>query len=147
MDNKTKYTEQTRSSSDQLSNRLRMVELFSNTEIPDDELLTNLGLFMRSGCLAKILYLNELYQLIEDVPGVICEFGIWWGQSLAVFENLRAIYEPYNYNRKIIGFDTFSGYASVTDKDVKTDTIKPGGYSVCSDWQAELSKILAVHEA
>lgn len=147
MKNKKDYTEQSRSSSNQVSNREKLVELFSFSEIPHDELLTNLGLFMRSGCLAKMLYLNELYQFIVDVPGVICEFGTWWGQSLATFENLRAIYEPYNYNRKILGFDTFSGYSSITNKDVKTDTIKSGGYAVRKDWETQLAKILAVHEA
>lgn len=33
------------------------------------------------------------------------EFGVRWGQNLALFESFRGIYEPYNYNRKIVGFD------------------------------------------
>lgn len=140
------YTEQTRSSRAQLDNRAKLLELFENTQIPKDELLTNLALYMRSGCLAKILYLDELYDKIIDVPGVICEFGTWWGQSLATFENLRAVYEPYNYNRKIIGFDTFDGYASITNKDVQSETIVENGYSVKRGWEKELAEILTTQE-
>ena len=29
--------------------------------------------------LSRIIYYNELYQKIIDVPGVICEFGVQWG--------------------------------------------------------------------
>ena len=36
------------------------------------------------------------------------EFGVQYGLSLSYFK-LRAIYEPYNYSREIIGFDTFKG--------------------------------------
>ncbi len=30
--------------------------------------------------------------------------------SLAILSNFRGIYEPYNFSRKIIGFDTFEGF-------------------------------------
>lgn len=78
----------------------------------DEHLMVSLGLFMRSSALTKILFVHELYSLIKDIPGVIMEFGCWWGQNLILFENLRAIYEPFNQARRIIGFDTFQGYVN-----------------------------------
>ena len=36
---------------------------------------------MNVGALSKLLYLNDLYQRIIDVPGVICEFGVQWGTT------------------------------------------------------------------
>jgi hypothetical protein len=62
--------------------------------------------------LSRILYYNNLYQKIIDIPGVICEFGVQWGATLAQLINLRGMYEPFNHGRKIFGFDTFEGNCS-----------------------------------
>ena len=40
------------------------------------------------------------------------EFGVEWGSTLSLLIKLRSIHEPYNYSRKIIGFDTFSGFTN-----------------------------------
>ena len=101
---------------------------------------------MRSSALTKILYINELYELILDIPGVIMEFGIWWGQNIILFENLRAIYEPFNYDRRVVGFDTFEGYKSITDQDVDSETIKTGGYTVSENYQNYLFDLIDFHE-
>jgi hypothetical protein len=140
------YIEETKSSDQQLEQRKKLYELFSERPLPDDQLLTNLGLYMRSSAVAKILFINELYEIIKDVPGVIMEFGTWWGQNLVLFENLRAIYEPFNQNRKIIGFDTFKGYPNISSKDKASKTIKVGGYTVCEGYKDYLTRLLAYHE-
>jgi hypothetical protein len=108
--------------------------------------MTNLGLYMRSGALARLLFLNEIYQMILPLPGLVCEFGVWWGQSLAVFENLRAVYEPYNYTRRIIGFDTFTGYRGISELDKRSDTITEGVYGVPEQYEMYLDKLLNCHE-
>ena len=114
--------------------------------LPEDELLVNLGLFQRSSQIAKILFLNELYELIYDIPGVIMEFGCWWGQNLCVFENLRAIYEPFNQNRKIIGFDTFTGYTQLSSKDISGGTVKESGHRLPEGYENYLEDLLSCHE-
>jgi len=90
--------------------------------------------------------LNELYELIYDVPGVILEFGCWWGQNLCVFENLRATYEPFNQNRRIIGFDTFEGYSELSTNDKEGETIKETGHNLPSGYPEYLEKLLSCHE-
>lgn len=114
--------------------------------MPDEQLLVNLGLYMRSSALSKVLYANELYQNILNIPGVIMEFGTWWGQNIILFENLRAIYEPFNYDRRIIGFDTFEGYPKLSDKDVKSETIKVEGYTVTLNYAKYLLELIDYHE-
>jgi hypothetical protein len=101
---------------------------------------------MRSSVVAKFLYVNELYQLIIDTPGVIMEFGVWWGANLAIFESLRAVYEPYNYTRKVIGFDTFKGYASISAKDGVDNLVMTGNYSVNDNYLDHLTELLDYHE-
>jgi hypothetical protein len=140
------YRMETKATEQQLAHRETLYRLFAERPMPDDQGLICLGLFMRSSALAKILFINEAYQLIVDQPGVIVEFGTWWGQNLVLFENLRAIYEPFNQTRRIIGFDTFSGYPSVSERDSSSDTIKVGGYNVSRDYRAYLEELLDYHE-
>jgi len=105
----------------------------------------HLSLFTTRQALSRQIYFDSLYRQLLDVPGVICEFGVQWGSSLATLANLRGIYEPYNYSRHIYGFDTFSGFASVDVRDGPDCEV--GDYSVIAGYEKELEKILALHEA
>lgn len=140
------YKMETKSSDEQVAHRELLYQLFRDRPIPDEELLICLGLFMRSSALTKILFVDEAYKLILDQPGIIVEFGTWWGQNLVLFENLRAIYEPFNQSRRVIGFDTFEGYSDISDKDKPSETIKIGGYKVSEGYQDYLSQLIDYHE-
>ena len=120
------YIPHNKTSEKQFSARERLYRLFRERPLSDEELLINMGLYMRSSALAKILFLNELYQKVVGIPGSMMVFGTWWGQDMTVLQNLRAVYEPYNYTRKVIGFDTFKGYPRLSSKDKESETIKVG---------------------
>lgn len=141
------YTNVLRGSAEEIRAREVILSLFKETPIPDDEMLVNLGAYLRSPLLAKILYLNELYQRIESLPGIIVEFGVWWGANLALFESFRSVYEPYNWTRKVVGFDTFQGYPSVSAKDGTSAYAAVGGYTVAEGYEQYLSRLLDAHEA
>src|SRR3990167_1746316 len=124
----------------------RLVGLIKQTTIPDDEILGNLGLFLKRHTLSRILFMQELYKQIINVNGSIVEFGVRWGQNMALFESFRGMYEPYNYTRKIIGFDTFSGFPEIDQKDGSAHCAVENGYSVTDCYEAELEMILKLHE-
>jgi hypothetical protein len=145
MSSKFGYQPQNRSSEQQVANRQSLLELFAGTPLPPDELVSNLGLYMRSGIFARILFLDEIYRKILAVPGDVVEFGTWWGQSLVTFLNLRAVYEPY-CARRIIGFDTFAGYPQPGPNDRPSETIRSGGYTVSKDYESYLADLLNYHE-
>ena len=128
------------------SNRETFVNLFKECPIPDEEILSQLGLFIKRQDLSRILLMNELYQMILPIHGCVMEFGVRWGQNLALFESFRGLYEPYNNNRKFIGFDTFSGFPSVHEKDGDSDIIHEGAYSVTENYEPYLEQILNCHE-
>jgi hypothetical protein len=140
------FKQQTRASKPQLREREKLFELFSKRPMSDEDVLTNTALFTRASVLAKQLWLNELYTKILPIPGIVVEFGVWWGQTLAMCSNLRAIYEPYNHVRKVVGFDTFTGYSSFSEKDSRSPEIQPGGYSVGNDYPRYLEELLSYHE-
>ncbi len=95
--------------------------------------------------LSRLLYLNTLYNLILDVPGVVCEFGVKWGTSLTQLINLRGMYEPYNHSRKIFGFDTFEGHAAIDTKDGCLP--KVGDFSTLDEYEKILEEILLIQES
>jgi hypothetical protein len=125
--------------------RATFMQQFTESPIPDSELLQNLGLYINRPALSRVLFMHELYQKIVDVHGVIMEFGVRWGQNMALFSNFRGIYEPYNYNRKIIGFDTFSGFPDIDSKDGAE--VAAGDYGVTEDYEDYLELLLDYHES
>jgi hypothetical protein len=129
----------------EIDQRNKFLQLFKNTAIPDNEVLENLGIFLKRQTLSRILFMDELYKKIINVHGVVMEFGVRWGQNLALFESFRGIYEPYNYNRKIIGFDTFNGFPEVHSKD--GGMVHSGDYSVTSNYEHYLEEVLIYHES
>jgi hypothetical protein len=141
-----KITSQNQTSEKVASNRERLFRLFKDRPMDDEELLVNLGMYMRSGALAKILFLDEIYRMVVGIPGHVMEFGVWWGQSIATFENLRAIHEPYNHQRRIVAFDTFTGYPEVGAKDRRSDIISEGVYKVNEGYEAYLAELVDFHE-
>lgn len=94
--------------------------------------------------LSRLLYYSQLYQQIIEVPGVICEFGVHWGATMTELINLRSIYEPFNYSRTIVGFDTFEGFPSVSKEDGAYSEV--GDHNSIAGYEAVLDEILRIHE-
>ena len=65
---------------------------------------------------------------------------------MVVFENLRAIYEPFNKTREIVGFDTFEGYKNFTDIDKESDVFMEQTYQVFDNYENYINKLLITHE-
>ena len=126
--------------------RASFVELYKQNPIPDFEVLDNLNLFIKRQSLSRMLMLNDMYKQIVNLHGIVCEFGVRWGNNLALYESFRGMYEPYNWNRKIVGFDTWEGFPSVHKKDGIDDIIQENAYSTIKGYEEYLEKILSFHE-
>lgn len=128
----------------EIDNRKEFYNLYLENPLPEDEVLANLGLFINRQNLSRILFMNEIYKKIINVHGVVMEFGVRWGQNLALFESFRGMYEPFNINRKIIGFDTFEGFPQVHEKDGNLN--KVNDYQVTDRYEEYLEKVMEYHE-
>ncbi|AEA45766.1 CalS11 [Fluviicola taffensis DSM 16823] len=122
-------------------------KLYEQCPIPKEQILNNLGLFAKRQVLSRILMMNDMYKKIVNLHGIVCEFGVHWGNNLALFESFRGMYEPYNYNRKIVGFDTFEGFPSVHEKDGNSKIIEKGAYSTTKGYEEYLEQVLKYHES
>lgn len=131
------------STASEVERKRALVRRLRDSPVPDTELLDNLGLYLTRQTLSRIGFMQRIYAEIVPVHGVIMEFGVRWGQNLALFSNFRGMYEPYNYNRKIIGFDTFAGFPSVAAED--GSRVSAGDYAVTEGWQDELEALLDFH--
>jgi hypothetical protein len=123
-----------------------LVALLQSSPIPPGEILANLSLYLTRSTLSQILFMSHLYSSILTIHGVVMEFGNRWGRNLALFSSLRNIFEPHNYGRKIVGFDTFEGFPSIAPEDGQDAAIKVGALSVAPDYQACLDELLTIHE-
>lgn len=126
--------------------RNELVKLFRNSPIPDDQILLNLGLFINSKTMARILFMNYIYQKIVDIPGVVFEFGCHWGQNSVLFSTFRGIYEPFNRHRKIVAFDTFDGFPSIDKNDGTSDLMEVGNLKLPLYYEDQLKAIMQCHE-
>ncbi len=125
----------------------RFVELLKSAPLPDDELLANLGLFLSSKNLSRVLFFEQIYRKIVGAHGIICEFGVRWGQTLSLLSALRGIHEPFNRHRKIVGFDTFSGFLGVAEEDGALSRCTDGSFSVSAGYEEYLGAVLETQEA
>lgn len=119
-------------------------EHYRKATLPADELLPNLGLFLTSKTLSRVLFFYEIYRKIVNTHGVIMEFGVRWGQSLALLSALRGILEPFNRHRKVIGFDTFAGFRGMGPEDGERCKTVDGSFSVSEGYDGYLEKLLAL---
>ncbi|MFL6122986.1 TylF/MycF/NovP-related O-methyltransferase [Actinophytocola sp.] len=126
--------------------RHRLARLLATTPIPPEELVDNLALYLRRQPLTDLLSLDALYRMILDIPGVIMEFGVHRGRHLASLTALRGVYEPYNPHRRIVGFDTFTGFPDVSDIDTTSPGAVTGRFALTDDYPRHLREVLDSHE-
>lgn len=134
-------------SASETRNRDQMHALLKRAPIPDDQLLSNLGLFLESKNLARILCMDFLFRQIVDVHGVVMEFGTRWGQNMALFAALRGIYDPFNRHRKLVAFDTFTGFPGIAEQDKNHEMMKVGTLATTQGYENYLNDVVEMHEA
>lgn len=135
------------SSEEEQANRNDFYQLFRNAPLPPNEMLQNLALFIKRQDLSSMLFMIDMYKEIIETHGVIMEFGVRWGRNLALFSALRGLLEPFNHNRKIIGFDTWEGFPSVHPKDGSAEIIAEGSFNVTPNYEDFLAQVLDYHES
>lgn len=133
--------------SDTVPAKKSLIQLLRESPIPEAELGRNLGLYMDRQALSRLLFIRDLYEKIIPVHGNVVEFGTRWGQNLALFHSFRGFYEPFNMNRRIIGFDTFEGFPDVDARDGDYEHAREGAMGVVAGYEQHLDEVLAQHEA
>lgn len=84
--------------------------------------------FATKRSIARFLAKQQIYQQILNTTGIIVECGVFNGAGLFSWAQLANIFEPTNYTRKIVGFDTFEGFPEINEKQDNSGSArsKPG---------------------
>ena len=91
--------------------------------------------YAQKNCIARYLAHYELFKLVMETPGSIVECGVYQGAGVLGWAKLSSILEPNNHSRRVIGFDTFSGFpeggeANDTARDMSShpDMLREGAF-------------------
>lgn len=98
-----------------------MNAIFEKLPIPVTVKLDNFEKYVRRQSIARFLARYELFKLQQNIKGSIIECGVHWGGGLFAWAKLSSALEPYALDRRIFGFDTFSGFPALSEKDVNAE--------------------------
>lgn len=94
-----------------------MSKVFNKYNYDIIDKLNNFEKFIRRQTMSRFLARYELFKKIYRIKGSIIECGVHRGGGLMAWAKFSSAMEPYAIDRKIIGFDTFEGFAEINDKD------------------------------
>ena len=120
-------------------------EVFESSQCVTSDKLANFPKYVRRQEIARFLAHHEIFKRQLTVKGSVVECGIRHGGGLMSWAHLSATLEPYNYHRTIIGFDTFEGFPSVSDKDTGANA-KTGMFAESYDIYGELSSAITAFD-
>jgi len=122
-------------------------QYFESSALPTINKLQNFTKYVRRQDLSRFLAKNELYNLQIDIPGSIVECGTYMGGGAMSFAQLDSINCPYNHNRKVIVFDTFEGFPSISQKDDNDEiAYKKGDLATLDNMEDELLKSIELYD-
>jgi hypothetical protein len=104
--------------------------------------------FASRQAIAKFLARHEIFKRTLGINGSVVECGVLHGGGLLTFAKLSSIYEPVNHTRKVIGFDTFAGFPSVSGTDTSRGTsehLSTGGLTGSS--REDVDEAIALYDA
>lgn len=107
--------------------------------------LENFPKYVRRQHLKRFLAMYEIYKHILPVKGSIVECGVYKGFGVMTWAKLCTMLEPENLTRRIYGFDTFSGFPRVGDKDKNPLALHEKG-ALYSDSYEELLELIVEYD-
>jgi hypothetical protein len=144
----SRFQQAGRSTEDEASYRSALDDYFGRAGGSIFERLENFAKFVPRQTLARYMALGEVFKLVLEVQGDILECGVNWGGGLMAFAQLSSILEPVNLQRRIVGFDTFSGFVKIACQDAKgalhTAERRAGGYA--ADCLTDLHECVSLYD-
>ncbi len=128
----------------------RLVDAFESSRIPAVQRLANFPAFVRRQDISRFLTKYELFRLSLPANGSVVECGVFAGGGLMSWYHFSAIHEPYNHTRKVIGFDTFSGFPAIhaADREGSSSSqhLQSGAFRITDSVEQELRQLAAIHD-
>ncbi len=119
--------------------RYALEEYFRDGQGSLTERIENFVKYVPRQNIARLLARYEMLKMVQTIQGSIIECGTLFGNGLMSFAKCSAILEPYNFQRRVVGFDSFAGFPTIADEDLagsperKSLHLKEQGYTVEKD--------------
>ena len=112
----------------------------------------NFPKYVQRSALGRFLARYEIFKLQLEVHGSIIDLGVGRGASLMTWGQLSAMFEPVNFTREIIGFDTFEGIPSIDENKDKnqynydSNLLKKGGFKPENNMFDDINEAISVYD-
>lgn len=123
----------------------RIAAVFEGSQDSTEEKLATFPRYVRRQQLKRFLALYEIFKLVLPVKGSIVECGVFRGFGLMSWAKLSTILEPENLIRRIYGFDSFSGFPSVSGEDANA-TAKHQRGGLRAESFEELDRLIELYD-
>jgi hypothetical protein len=126
-----------------------LCEAFEQSHLPIAQRLQNFARHVRRQDIARFLAKYEIFKLSLLANGSIIECGVYTGGGVMAWAHFSAILEPYNHTRRVIGFDTFSGFPDVHEKDARhglSEHLHPGAFQTDGTILEEIENLAVLHD-
>jgi hypothetical protein len=122
-----------------------LARAFESSADPLEARLETFPRYARRKTITRFITLYELFKLALPVKGSVVECGVFRGFGLMTWAHLSAVLEPSNLTRRIYGFDSFTGFPAVGERDAnRRQSPAPGGLHAASD--GELQQIIDIYD-
>ncbi len=131
---------------DELSYLVELNSYIETSPLSGVEKMKNFSKYITRQDLAYFLMRYELFRKVLNIHGSVVECGVFLGGGLMSFAQCSAILEPINHQRRILGFDTFEGFPSLSEEDGgQTDHRKMVG-GLRSDAYADIQEAIRLFD-
>jgi Macrocin-O-methyltransferase (TylF) len=122
-------------------------QCFDRNPLSWEKKIENFPKYVKRQNLTRFLALYEIFKRIVPVKGSIVECGVFQGFGTMSWSKFSSILEPVNLTRRIYGFDSFSGFPGVSEKDMSADSqhVKQG--DLYADSHDEILELAAIHDS
>ena len=120
--------------------------IFEQSKCPAKDKIESFPKYVRRQKIARFLAQYEIFKRQLHIKGSIVECGVHHGSGVMTWAKISSTLEPYNYRRKIIGFDTFAGFPTVSKIDQNRPEVKEGMFAEGYDVYAELTEVIKEYD-
>lgn len=125
---------------------VRRAEYFESGLGTTTDKLRSVSRFIGRQEVAKLLGYAELVRMTTGVAGSVADCGTYFGSGLMNYATILSTLEPYNYQCRVIGFDTFSGDAGHEEIDLKHGIVDREKFTYAADAFEDLNRAAEIYD-
>lgn len=132
----------------------RLRDLLKEELAAADDFTKYISIFQSRILFTKMIQQYEIFKLALNRPGHIVELGVYYGESFFHWARFLEMFNMGERETKVIGFDTFSGFPEISDKDRTLENqreqsdvaVRSGGFNAGERSAQRIEKLIEIFE-